>query len=44
MGRSGYLGEFEQMLLLTLDALVIVLMEKRDFTEREMARLHTNLE
>jgi 6-phospho-3-hexuloisomerase len=35
---------FEQMLLLTLDALVIVLMEKRDFTEREMARLHTNLE
>ncbi len=35
---------FEQMLLLTLDALVIVLMRKRGFTEREMARLHTNLE
>ena len=35
---------FEQFLLLTLDALVIVLMEKRGFTEREMARLHTNLE
>jgi len=35
---------FEQMLLLTLDALVIVLMQKRDFTEPEMARLHTNLE
>lgn len=35
---------FEQMLLLTLDALVIVLMRKSDFTEREMARLHTNLE
>ncbi|MHC4473277.1 MAG: 6-phospho-3-hexuloisomerase [Planctomycetota bacterium] len=35
---------FEQILLLTLDALVIVLMTKRGFTEREMARLHTNLE
>jgi len=35
---------FEQILLLTLDALVIVLMAKRGFTEREMARLHTNLE
>jgi 6-phospho-3-hexuloisomerase len=35
---------FEQILLLTLDALVIVLMMKRGFTEREMARLHTNLE
>ena len=35
---------FEQFLLLTLDALVIVLMDKRGFTEREMARLHTNLE
>ncbi len=35
---------FEQLLLLTLDALVIVLMQKRGFTEREMARLHTNLE
>jgi len=35
---------FEQLLLLTLDALVIVLMEKRGFTEPEMARLHTNLE
>jgi 6-phospho-3-hexuloisomerase len=35
---------FEQILLLTLDALVIVLMQKLDFTEREMARLHTNLE
>ena len=34
----------EQILLLTLDALVIVLMRKRGFTEREMARLHTNLE
>ncbi len=35
---------FEQILLLTLDALVIILMEKSGFTEREMARLHTNLE
>jgi 6-phospho-3-hexuloisomerase len=35
---------FEQTLLLTLDALVIVLMQKRGFTEAEMARLHTNLE
>ena len=35
---------FEQLLLLTLDALGIVLMQKRGFTEREMARLHTNLE
>jgi 6-phospho-3-hexuloisomerase len=35
---------FEQLLLLTLDALVIVLMRKRGFTEHEMARLHTNLE
>jgi 6-phospho-3-hexuloisomerase len=35
---------FEQTLLLTLDALVIVLMVKRGFTEAEMARLHTNLE
>jgi 6-phospho-3-hexuloisomerase len=35
---------FEQLLLLTLDALVIVLMQKRGFTEREMAALHTNLE
>ena len=35
---------FEQSLLLTLDAIVIILMEKSDFTEREMARLHTNLE
>jgi 6-phospho-3-hexuloisomerase len=36
--------QFEQLLLLTLDALVIVLMKKRGYTEREMARLHTNLE
>ena len=35
---------FEQLLLLTLDGLVIVLMVKRGFTEGEMARLHTNLE
>ncbi len=35
---------FEQILLLTLDALAAVLMEKREVTEREMARLHTNLE
>ena len=35
---------FEQLLLLTLDAVVIVLMQKRGFTEREMERLHTNLE
>jgi 6-phospho-3-hexuloisomerase len=35
---------FEQLLLLTLDALVIVLMRKMGFTEREMARRHTNLE
>ena len=35
---------FEQLLLLTLDALVIVLMRKMRFTEKEMALRHTNLE